>query len=99
MRLIRWMIVAIAMAGGIVGLAGPAGAAPLPNTAAVAQEAGSSRATPAQFFIYRRPNYGYRRRYYGYRPYYRPYYGYRRPYYGYRPYYYRRPIYRRRFFL
>ncbi len=93
MRWIRWMIVAMAMAGGMVGLSATASAAPLPNTAILAHEAGVTRASPAQFFIYRRRpfyGYGYRRRYYGYRPYYRPYYGYRRPYYGYRPYYRRR---------
>ena len=97
MRMIRWMIIAVAMAGGLFGLSGQTSAAPLPNTATLARDADSARATPAQFYIYRRPYYGYRRRYYGYRPYYRPYYGYRRPYYGYRPYY-RRPFYGRRFY-
>lgn len=97
MRILRWMLVAMAMVGGAAGLSATANAAPLPATTIVGHSAEGATVTKAYYYG-RRGFYGGRRFGYG-RPFYRrPYYGYRRPFYR-RPFYgYRRPFYRRRFF-
>ncbi|BAU92030.1 hypothetical protein MPPM_3425 [Methylorubrum populi] len=98
MRILRLVILAFGMLGGLAGLNATANAAPLPMTSAAAKAAESPLLNSVHWYgrrhyrrVYWRPRYHYRRAYW------RPRHYHRRAYWGPRPYY-RRPYWRAHYY-